>query len=273
MLFISYSQNLEDVMLYRALKHVKQGFYIDVGAGSPIKNSVSKAFYDLDWSGINIEPTLKAYSELKSDRPNDVNLQVAISNEIGEATIYEISNSDLSTLDGYIAWTHASKGHKIKQKKIDVITLDKLWNDMELSEQEVHFLKIDIEGLEEKAISSNNWKKNRPWIVVVESTLPNSPEETHFEFDKILINNKYQLAYCDGLNRFYVSEEHSDLLPMFKYPPNPFDKFLKYTEIYYLTSFNDKSKQCLELEQRVKDAEARAKKAEQLLKEQLSHKK
>ena len=32
MSFISYAQNFEDVMLWRALKHVENGFYIDVGA-------------------------------------------------------------------------------------------------------------------------------------------------------------------------------------------------------------------------------------------------
>ena len=40
--FISYSQNLEDVMLWRALKHIENGFYIDVGAGSPTVDSVTK---------------------------------------------------------------------------------------------------------------------------------------------------------------------------------------------------------------------------------------
>jgi len=60
MTFISYAQNMEDVMLYRALKNIHQGFYIDVGAGDPTIDSVAKAFYDMGWSGINIEP-VEAY--------------------------------------------------------------------------------------------------------------------------------------------------------------------------------------------------------------------
>jgi hypothetical protein len=31
-MFISYAQNYEDVMLFRALKNINQGFYVDVGA-------------------------------------------------------------------------------------------------------------------------------------------------------------------------------------------------------------------------------------------------
>jgi hypothetical protein len=37
MTFVSYAQNYEDVMLFRALKHVKQGFYVDVSAGDPVR--------------------------------------------------------------------------------------------------------------------------------------------------------------------------------------------------------------------------------------------
>ena len=56
MTFISYAQNLEDVLLWRALGHIKNGFYIDVGANHPEWDSVTKHFYDLGWRGVNIEP-------------------------------------------------------------------------------------------------------------------------------------------------------------------------------------------------------------------------
>jgi hypothetical protein len=41
----SYAQNFEDVMLWRALGHVAQGFYIDLGAHDPVIDSVSHALY------------------------------------------------------------------------------------------------------------------------------------------------------------------------------------------------------------------------------------
>jgi hypothetical protein len=56
MRFISYAQNNEDVLLWRALGHVQDGFYIDVGASDPVEHSVTRAFYDAGWRGINIEP-------------------------------------------------------------------------------------------------------------------------------------------------------------------------------------------------------------------------
>ncbi|RQU92579.1 FkbM family methyltransferase, partial [Burkholderia cenocepacia] len=46
MTLISFAQNQEDVMLWRALGHVHNGFYIDVGAADPVDLSVTKLFYD-----------------------------------------------------------------------------------------------------------------------------------------------------------------------------------------------------------------------------------
>ena len=56
MRFVSYAQNFEDVMLWRALKHISNGFYIDVGAWSPDIDSVTRIFYEHGWRGVNVEP-------------------------------------------------------------------------------------------------------------------------------------------------------------------------------------------------------------------------
>ena len=47
--FISHSLNFEDVMLWRALKHVDNGCYIDIGVGNLTQASITKAFYDIGW--------------------------------------------------------------------------------------------------------------------------------------------------------------------------------------------------------------------------------
>ena len=46
MSIVSYAQNFEDVMLWRALGQVENGVYIDIGAQHPLIDSVSKAFYE-----------------------------------------------------------------------------------------------------------------------------------------------------------------------------------------------------------------------------------
>lgn len=56
MAFISYAQNFEDVMLWRALGHVPKGTYIDVSAQPPMIDPVGKAFHELGWRRIHAEP-------------------------------------------------------------------------------------------------------------------------------------------------------------------------------------------------------------------------
>ena len=88
--FISFAQNLEDVVLHRALRDVVQGFYVDVGANSPDEQSVTRAFYERGWRGINIEPALGFYDQLAAARPHDINLAVAAGDSIGTVTFYDI---------------------------------------------------------------------------------------------------------------------------------------------------------------------------------------
>ncbi|MDC6477521.1 FkbM family methyltransferase, partial [Methylophilaceae bacterium] len=219
MTFISYAQNNEDIMLWRALKHIDNGFYIDVGAAWPDEHSVTKLFYDQGWRGINIEPNPVHIKRFPKERLGDINLPLAISNKIGEAEMYFISNTGLSSLNKKIAESHNKQGFKTTKCTVNLATLASICKE-HCVKKEIHFLKIDIEGYEKQALLGNDWVKFRPWVVVIEATLPMSQAENYSEWEPILLKANYFFAYADGLNRFYVSKEHKELLPAFKYPPN-----------------------------------------------------
>ena len=226
MTFISYAQNYEDVMLYRALKHVEGGFYLDVGAWSPDEDSITRAFYDRGWRGINIEPNMDWQAALREKRPEDINLPVAVSDAPGEETFHFFANLGLSTMDPGVAEMHMAEGWTAEPGTVTVTTLNEVWA-AHVGAKEVHFLKVDVEGLEERVLRGNDWQAHRPWIVVVESTRPMSQIECHEAWEPILTGAGYLLAYQDGLNRFYVASEHQELLPALKYPPNVFDRFVR----------------------------------------------
>ena len=97
MTFVSYAQNNEDVMLARVFRGLDAGFYIDVGAQDPRIDSVTKAFYDLGWRGINLEPVAFWYQKLCQDRPRDINLCLAAGAAEGVVDFYEIVDTGLST--------------------------------------------------------------------------------------------------------------------------------------------------------------------------------
>lgn len=222
---VSYAQNFEDVILWRALGNIKGGFYIDVGAAWPNNDSVTKMFYDNGWSGINIEPNTQFFSELVNQRPRDINLNVAIGqhNEIKDFCV--VCNTGLSTLDLQMGSKYKKNNFEIANTVVRVRTLVTIFENYFLDSKDVHFLKIDSAGCENSVIKGNNWDRFRPWIVIVDAFYPLSRIQSHFLWEELLLSHRYIFAYADGLNRFYVAEEHSNLLSAFSLPPNVFDGF------------------------------------------------
>ena len=104
---ISYAQNFEDVMLWRALGHIKGGVYIDVGAYDPLVDSVSKAFYEHGWRGIHLEPLPVYCNALRLDRPDPADPRA-----LASGVVYHQKNPVelLSLLAGrarhLFIWTH-----------------------------------------------------------------------------------------------------------------------------------------------------------------------
>ena len=59
--FISYAQNFEDVMLWRTLRLFGPGFYIDIGANHPTRDSVTRSLYERGWRGIALRRAPRGY--------------------------------------------------------------------------------------------------------------------------------------------------------------------------------------------------------------------
>ena len=257
---ISYSQNFEDIMLWRALKSVEKGFYIDVGAFSPDADSVTRLFYEKGWTGINIEPNPLFLNSLKDRRSRDLNLPFAVSETSGFREFHISENTGLSTLSDSVASEHRQKLNlAFKKINVEVISLVDVWNRYISINSPVHFLKVDVEGSELAVLRGNDWRCNRPWIVVVEATYPMSPVECYQMWEHILLDADYLFAYADGLNRFYVSREQSHLMETFKYPPNVFDNFILSSQKHLSLKLNALERNFEEESERARNAETAVK--------------
>jgi FkbM family methyltransferase len=223
--FVSYAQNCEDVVLWRALKDVERGFYVDCGAYHPTRHSVTCAFYERGWRGINVEPVSSLLDNFIAQRPRDINLATALSDgSQGTAEFYEIAGSGLSTLDPVVARHHARVGFGARKTKVRTTTLSEVLE--EFAPSEIHFIKIDVEGAERLVLSGMNFTRFRPWIVVVEATRPLTQEISASTWEYLLLDAGYAYAYFDGLNRFYVASEHYARAAVLAIPPNVFDHFV-----------------------------------------------
>ena len=151
MTFISYAQNFEDIRLWRALKYVENGFYIDIGANDPTQDSVTKAFYDHGWSGINVEPMSNYYDALCQQRPKDINLQCVAGESADDLIFYGIAGTGLSTLDPALAQQHKDAGMDVRSQTVKSRTLASIC-EQHARNRPIHFLKIDVEGHEETVL-------------------------------------------------------------------------------------------------------------------------
>lgn len=216
----SYSQNFEDVILDRVFRDVETGFYVDVGANDPVQYSVTKYFYLYGWRGINIEPG-RIFEKLLQDRPGDVNLNLAIANRRGTSAFHEFpALHGWSSLSG-----HLPEGSEHLERVVrEVPTMPLRDVFAEHGVRDITYMSIDVEGAERDVLVSNDWKRWRPRVVLLEATLPNSPVPCHELWEDVILAADYLFAYFDGLNRFYVRAEDRALMERFQ-PPNVFDNF------------------------------------------------
>lgn len=219
----SYSQNGEDILLWRALGHLPTGRYVDVGAGAPSDLSVTRLFYDHSWSGLNLEPEPTYFGQLTTERPRDVTLQTAAGATSGHATFHVVESTGLSTLDAEIARECRSDGYAVREITCEVAPLSDLIDRHFSTGDDVHFLKIDVEGSEYAALQGLDLERHRPWIVLIEATRPRTTTLSHQRWEPLLLESGYRFVNFDGINRYYVAEEHLELAEAFDRPVNALD--------------------------------------------------
>jgi len=220
---VSYAQNAEDVRLWRVFGSKPVGFYVDVGAGDPVRDSVTKLFYDAGWSGLNIEPG-PLYAQLVDARPRDVTLELAVGTREGEAEFW-ISSPD-SGFSGFerLPDELVPEGFSFTRTRIRCARLDALI-DEHAKGRVVDFLKIDVEGAERDVLSSFDPETIRPTVILVEAIAPLENHPNHEDWESLLVDHGYVFAAFDGINRFYVPSEHAELIDTLAYPISVLDHY------------------------------------------------
>jgi FkbM family methyltransferase len=210
---IFYSQNREDLILAGFLRNVSAGFYVDVGANHPEQDSVTKLFYDKGWSGINVEPTAKNYAELCKQRPRDINIQAGLSSQPGTARFRTYANDGLSTFSAdskqmYESWQLAHEEYPVEVSALsEVLRQHRPAGD-------IHFLKVDAEGLELEILLGNGWHQYRPWVLCIERA---AFQPRRAAIAAFLEAWAYTHVFFDGINDYLVANEKRTMGDEFSY--------------------------------------------------------
>ena len=125
---ISYSQNQEDVVLFRLVQLVPEGFYVDVGAAHPVLENVTYALYGAGWRGINVEPMKREADLLREVRPRDITCAVAAGNTPGSMTLYAapLDNRGATTADKELVAAYQRNGQVFEAFDVEVVRLDEI---------------------------------------------------------------------------------------------------------------------------------------------------
>ena len=205
-MFESFAQNCEDIVLWRALGHIANGTYVDVGAADPQHDSVTKAFYDRGWSGLNVEPAPEFGSALLEQRPRDITIQECAGDAAGTVTFHHVPGTGLSTLVSAAA-DAAGADFSVMDEAVPMRRLDSMLDEHGFRGRDIHFLKIDVEGFEESVLRGIDLREWRPWVVLVEATAPRGTQQVHHAWEPMLLESGYVFCLFDGLNRFYLASE------------------------------------------------------------------
>ena len=167
---LSYSQEGEDLILERIFENKNSGFYIDIGAHHPTRFSNTYLFYLKGWRGLNIDATPGSMLPFNKIRPEDINIEAGVTKEESEMDYYLFNEPALNTFSKSRAEfiiNHTSY-KLLKKEKLKTKPLAKILQEVLPPNKKIDFLTIDVEGLDLEILATNDWKNNRPFIVLAE---------------------------------------------------------------------------------------------------------
>jgi FkbM family methyltransferase len=211
---LSFSQFGEDLIIWtllQARKRLDDGFYIDVGAFDPFRYSNTALLHLFrGWRGVNIDANPNTIDLFRQHRPNDINIQAAISDVECETEFFVFNHGAVNTLDPVMAASYADKAGNpfvIKEKLVTrTRRLDDILGSLTEIPEQIGLLSVDCEGLDHRILSSMDWNRFSPLVVAAEChgmDLNNpSSNPTHC----LLTENGYRLMSHVYVTSIYIKK-------------------------------------------------------------------
>ena len=163
----SYSMEKEDLEIVKIFHKIKKGFYVDVGCYHPIHLNNTFLLYKKNWRGINIDINSFSIELFNFVRPEDINLNFAVSNRDDVISYYSQKKiSQLTTIYQDIAKKRMQG--RIKEEKKLSKRLTTILNETKYKNEKIDFLNIDAEGADFDILKSLNFDVYRPKLICVE---------------------------------------------------------------------------------------------------------
>ncbi len=214
-----YSEFGEDVVLENIFRGRDLGFYVDVGAHHPFRQSNTYFLYKKGWRGINIDASPISVNLLRRFRKRDVNIQSLVSDEEKEITFYSFGFSDMNTADPARAEEVRKRtGTNWKTSVCRSQTLSSILEKHVPPQTQIDLLSVDAEGSDLAVIKSNDWTKFYPTLIFVEYHFSNIESLLSSDLHRFLHSQNYDLVNILGPTLVYIakSARNYDVWPFLK---------------------------------------------------------
>jgi FkbM family methyltransferase len=168
---------------------------------------------------------------LEKERPRDINVCALAGGEDGERELHIVGNSGLSTASGEGLDVLLLHKHVVTSRIVcKMIRLDDIIRKQGV--KEIHFLKIDAEGMEKEVLKGCSFSEFRPKILIIEATIPETNTLRNDDIREHLASRGYNFVLFDGLNDYFVAFECQNLAKEFNRPVNILDNYRRVQEVY-----------------------------------------
>lgn len=193
---------------------IGKGFFIECGAFDGLTDSSCKFFEEeLQWKGINVEPSPPIFEKLIVNRPQSINVNAALSNEKTGGAFISVVHPVYGELCTNGSLNHTQEHRKLldnmgcSYKKYDVPIIE--WSDLiqHYNVKKCDLFVLDVEGNELKVIESmkKGNKRSLPKVFVV--------EHGHLNREEIISQVEsmgYKYDTCSYVNSYFVKHSIVD---------------------------------------------------------------
>tara|TARA_Y100000590_G_C15606508_1_gene972134 strand:+ start:581 stop:1300 length:720 start_codon:yes stop_codon:yes gene_type:complete len=204
----TYSQFGEDLFTLKHFKNSSKGFYVDVGAYHPFFWNNTQLLFNKNWEGINIDINPASVEIFNEARPNDYNINAAVSNKNKKYISYytkNIINTMSTTVIGSAKTSFIKNNFDIRKAKC--LKLNDIISKTKFKKKKIDFLNIDTEKSEVDVLRSLNFNKYRPKLICIEIHLKNKNYLKSHPTYLYLKKKKYKLIWKKGFSFIFSASK------------------------------------------------------------------
>lgn len=192
------------------------GYFVDVGANAPEKDSQSFHLERLGWTGVLVEPQPDLAARLREQRKAKVYAVACSAPDNAGKTMTLHLAGVYSSLDPNLSISTVLPEGAVE---VPIMTLDGVLQDAGASAP-IDFLSIDTEGHEIEVLSGFDLARWRPRLILIEDLVLDR------DLHRLLTGRGYKWVRRTGLNSWYVPADSAMAVSL--------EGYLQFIRKYYL---------------------------------------